>query len=238
MSLRSLVLFLLLPSLDSLFLFWQQWRNHDKHDRKRNGLQRLAVAYDNVLRRYPIRTKMITGALVEMAGDRMAQRIEGTYSIKRTFQVCFDGLLTGIVLHHVYAIQDKVFPRPTFAWWVPFCHILVDEALVDPAFVATFVALTDSDWNRYFPTILASKTIALSTLPVQYLNFRYNPVRYRVFVVNIIDVIWSAAVSFSAHQKEGVHSDSVRNKENLFVTLDERHSIHQEQSQYTTISSL
>ena len=37
--------------------------------------------------------------------------------------------------------------------------------------------------------------------PVQFYSFRYLPVRYRVLVVNVCDVLWYATVSLGRHSE-------------------------------------
>ncbi|KAJ8598352.1 hypothetical protein CTAYLR_003013 [Chrysophaeum taylorii] len=155
-----------------------------------SNVRRLVTHYDLALSRRPIATKMATGAVVEVLGDALAQLFqERQLRPERSRAVCLDGVLTGLVLHHVYGVQDRLLPPAHLAWWVPFCHIIVDECLVDPAFVAGFIAITDCDWRRLIPTLKASKLVSLTTLPVQWLNFRFAPLRYRVFVVNLIDFL-------------------------------------------------
>lgn len=156
-------------------------------------------SYDRSLRLRPVTTKMATSAVVEVFGDVVAQRLAGGYEARRSRAVCVDGLLTGFVLHHVYGLQERRLPPSHLAWWVPFFHIFVDECLVDPCFCVGFIAITDCHWDRLLPTLAASKAVSLTTLPVQWANFRFAPVRYRVFVVNLIDVVWTAAVSLAAH---------------------------------------
>ena len=36
---------------------------------------------------------------------------------------------------------------------------------------------------------------------VQWLNVRFTPLRYRVLIVNLIDVAWSAVVSWMTHRR-------------------------------------
>lgn len=172
------------------------------HRRKcRLFADRCLANYDKSLLSRPIATKMATGAIVEVLGDLFAQKLEsGRLDYRRSCAVCLDGILTGLVLHHVYGAQDKCLPPSSKAWWVPFCHIAVDECFVDPSFVAGFIAITDCDWQQFMPTLKASKLVALTTLPVQWLNFRFSPLRYRVLVVNLIDFAWSASVSYTAHK--------------------------------------
>ena len=113
---------------------------------------------------------MATSALMEVIGDASAQLFERKFSFRRFRAVLADGLLTGFVLHHVYGLQARLLPASRI-WWVPLCNIAVDELLVDPLFVAGFIFLTDCDWQRFWPTIQASKAVALTTLPLQWVNF-------------------------------------------------------------------
>lgn len=167
------------------------------------AMKRCLGGYDAYLIRRPLLTKMATGCVIEVIGDLVAQKCssDDRWSCRRSAAVGLDGLLTGLVLHHVYGAQARWLPPSHLAWWVPFCHILVDEIIVDPSFVVGFIAITDCDWSRLVPTLKASKVVTITTLPAQWINFRYVPLRYRVIVVNMIDLVWSAVVSFTAHSK-------------------------------------
>lgn len=161
----------------------------------------LLARYDRALIATPIATKACTSAIVELLGDAAAQRATRQFDARRSLAVAVDGVMTGLVLHVVYGLQATYLPSSA-VWWVPFCHMIIDEFFVDPAFVAGFIAITDCDWRQFIPTLQASKAVSLSTLPVQWVNFRFVPVRYRVLVVNFIDLLWSAAVSYTAHRRK------------------------------------
>ncbi|KAJ1447267.1 hypothetical protein M885DRAFT_543379 [Pelagophyceae sp. CCMP2097] len=167
--------------------------------------------YDRSLVASPVATKMVTSALVECLGDALARCLEArarrkagvkrkAFDWRRTCAIAADGLLTGVVLHFVYGLQDAAFP-PRATWWVPLAHIVVDECFVDPVLLFFFISVTDCDWKRFWPTMRASKAVTLATLPIQYANFRYAPLRYRVLVVSAIDFVWTCAVSRVAHNK-------------------------------------
>merc|ERR1711924_98242 len=85
----------------------------------------------------------------------------------------------------------------------------IDELVFDPLFVGLFFFSTGAverqhPWKdtlphlreQYWPTLRGACLTSLAFTPIQFCSFRYLPVKCRVLVVNVCDVLWYAAVSF------------------------------------------
>ena len=51
----------------------------------------------------------------------------------------------------------------------------------------------------YLPTLKASAATSGLLMPLQFLSFRFLPVQLRVLSVNVVDLVWTAVVSFVLH---------------------------------------
>ena len=53
--------------------------------------------------------------------------------------------------------------------------------------------------NKLLPAILASWKMSMVTAPIEYILFRYFPLRLRVLGMNLIDLLWDGVISFMLH---------------------------------------
>ena len=95
-------------------------------------------------------------------------------------------------------------------------QVSIDELIFDPLFVGLFFFSTGAverqhPWRdtlphlreQYWPTLRGACLTSLAFTPIQFCSFRYLPVKCRVLVVNMCDVLWYAAVSFGRHNNRG-----------------------------------
>ena len=64
--------------------------------------------------------------------------------------------------------------------------------------VLSTVSLT----NKLLPAILASWKMSMVTAPIEYILFRYFPLRLRVLGMNLIDLLWDGVISFVLHHED------------------------------------
>jgi len=62
--------------------------------------------------------------------------------------------------------------------------------------------------NKLLPAILASWKMSMVTAPIEYILFRYFPLRLRVLGMNLIDLLWDGVISFVLHH-EDIDNDHV-----------------------------
>ena len=56
--------------------------------------------------------------------------------------------------------------------------------------------------NKLLPAILASWKMSMVTAPIEYILFRYFPLRLRVLGMNLIDLLWDGVISFVLHHED------------------------------------
>lgn len=185
----------------------------------------ICKAYSTALDRQPMLTKSLTSSFVGGMGDLIAQLVsrpkQPTFDTERFLAVCLDGLLvSGPGLHLGYSWLERIVPC-SGGGRLRNCAIqlTVDEFVFDPCFVAAFFFSTGiAEGQRpleeilptlkrqYFPTVKGAFVASLAFTPVQFISFRYLPVKCRVLVVNLCDTIWYSAVSLGRHVERVAHS--------------------------------
>jgi len=180
------------------------------------------AAYTAALDESPLLVKSLTAGLVGGLGDTIAQRFgrsaDEPFDHQRNLGVWLDGVLvSGPGLHLGYSMLERRIPcanrgslRNALA------QVAIDELIFDPVFIATFFFTTgfverQHPWHetlpnlrrQYWPTLRGAFLTSALFSPIQYVSFRYLPVRTRVLVVNTCDVLWYAAVSLGRHVEHG-----------------------------------
>lgn len=130
----------------------------------------------------------------------------------RCFAVLVEGLVfTGPGLHFLYTKLESLMPSRSSTRAALF-HVAVDEFIFDPMFVALFFVLCGSLEGKkfrgevipqikseYWSALKGGWAVSLLFLPLEFSTFRYLPLEFRVLVVNLTDVAWTAVVSFYSH---------------------------------------
>ena len=186
----------------------------------------VASMYTTQLDEFPLRTKSITSSLVGGFGDLLAQIFERRYRTRssclefdRTFTVAVEGLLvSGPLLHYAYDWMDDylnlayVFGDSLEAkWFSCFLQVTFDIIVMDSIFVATlmitsallqgrYASIRREMMFEYTPAGRVSWLSSLSMTPLQFFNFAFVPLQFRVMITNLEDVAWNAAVSHMAHK--------------------------------------
>jgi protein Mpv17 len=172
--------------------------------------------YSNALDHQPLAAKALTAGCVGGLGDLLSQRVAGhdIVDVERLLAVVVDGLcVSGPGLHVGYALLERRIPC---AGRGPLRNValqlLIDECIFDPAFIGAFFFSTgfverQHPWRdtlphlraAYWPTLRGAMLTSAAFTPIQFVSFRYLPVKCRVLVVNLCDVLWYAAVSLGRH---------------------------------------
>ena len=85
-----------------------------------------------------------------------------------------------------------------FVYWGYFSNALYHFAMATMEGESTGAAC-DRVRDRLWPTMVAQWSF---WIPVQYLNFRFTPVRHQLNVVLTTSVVWTAFLSYTFPQKE------------------------------------
>lgn len=186
----------------------------------------IAPFYWDLLERAPTITKSITACLIGGLGDAAAQLFERSafgrrLDMRRALSVAAEGLLiSGPLMHYAYDWMESVLPLEGvdgfFTWIYAMIHVLIDSVLLDCVFVATmmmFTGILEGKMHQIpkelqrdlFPAIKASWVANLVFSPLQFLVFKFVPIKLRVLAINVQDILWNAVVSFMAHRSREEH---------------------------------
>eukprot|EP00884_Botryococcus_braunii_P004181 jgi/Botrbrau1/13764/Bobra.0056s0020.1 len=174
-----------------------------------SGAASLWAAYLALLEKQPVATKAVTSAILNAAGDLIAQLlVEQRSSIdwKRLATFAFLGLvLVGPALHFWYLTLSRLVPAATTAGALT--RLALDQLAFAPIFLATFfVALLTLEGQPGLiqaklkqdlkPTVIKNWQI---WVPFQFLNFRFVPQTLQVLVANFVALGWNTYLSFASH---------------------------------------
>jgi protein Mpv17 len=190
--------------------------------------------YHALLQEYPIVTKSLTGGVIGILGDILAQvvieqrRIRGTpqkqrrLDLYRTLTLTIEGVfVSGPLLHYAYDWMDELVvsglgydadEEASATFLSSLVQVILDLVLMDSFFVATLMmtsAILQGHGRKqilhelgteFVPAVKISWLSSFFMSPLQFFNFRYLPVEFRVLLTNLQDVVWEAVVSFMAHR--------------------------------------
>lgn len=172
--------------------------------------------YIKLLDRYPLATKTATSAVITAIGDIIAQYIAGANKLdwRRVFALFIVGAaLTAPLFHYVYEYLELAIPASR-GWRNVVAQLCVDQLLAAPLWLAAFfptvllieratldertLAAISAQYQRdYVPSLLLTWKIFI---PMQALSFTLLPASLRVLALNIIDIVYTAALSFLTHK--------------------------------------
>lgn len=121
--------------------------------------------------------------------------------------------ISGPGLHVAYNVLEGRWPtvggKRRHAW----IHAVADSFFLDPMFICSFFVMTGTFEGKslfkevlpqlkheYAAALQSAWALSLICMPVQYAAFRYLPFQYRVLVMNVIDIGWTATLSFHCHR--------------------------------------
>ena len=176
-------------------------------------------SYSTALDTSPLVAKAMTAGFVGGLGDLCAQRwtdANQAFDRERFLAVCFDGLLvSGPLLHMGYAWLERLMPcAGRGSMRNVLLQLAIDEFVFDPLFIGAFFFSTGAierqhPWKEtlpnlraeYWPTLKGAFITSAAFTPIQFCSFRYLPVKCRVLVVNLCDILWYGAVSLGRHSE-------------------------------------
>ena len=174
---------------------------------------RLAAQYETALVSWPVPTKMATGCVLWTLGDFTAQTLtkddRDPLDGARLGRVAFYGGLMHAPIAHVHynflewaVVRANVANarRPVvkvvveqFVYWGYLSNALY-HFMMATLEGAPPAAAADRVKERLWPTMIAQWSF---WIPVQYLNFRFIPVRHQLNVVLTTSVAWTAFLSWT-----------------------------------------
>lgn len=170
---------------------------------------RLSRAYEAILKEQPVPTKMATGGVLWGAGDAVAQQTSDSFDMPRLSRAMAYGTIIHAPFAHVhyefleYFVRRFGVPKAMQAgtklvmeqfvyWsWVSNSMYHFSMAKMEGCDVEASVQRV---YDRLWPTMKAQWAF---WIPVQFLNFKYVPVRHQLNVVLLTSVVWTAALSFT-----------------------------------------
>jgi protein Mpv17 len=191
-------------------------------------LARCFHRYDSALRTTPIRTKLLTSCFLGAAGDLFAQSIDHsrkaeaatadvsdersavqfTYDQGRGMrQVAWSAALSPIVHTWYNLLQNSVLGSSVRTAVAK--RILLDQLAFSPVVHIGFfayMALSHGGGGEAVRRSLEDKLVPAMQMnyavwpATQAVNFSVVPLRYRVFVVNIVGFFYATFLSLSAHE--------------------------------------
>lgn len=164
------------------------------------------------------------GDVLAQTVEHLAERDDSTVraprrrlDFHRTLTVGTEGVcVSGPLLHYGYEILDDYFSAmPTSGWadhWIMSAvQVILDILVMDTVFTMTFIVISGLLQGRYrslwtevrrdfWPVAKISWMASGCMSPLQFINFGFVPLEFRVLVTSCQDVIWSSSVSYMAHR--------------------------------------
>lgn len=169
---------------------------------------RLTRAYEAMLVERPVPTKMVSGGILWGAGDLVAQATGDSLDTPRLSRAVIYGTVIHAPIAHLHyefleffvhrvgvskSMQavTKLFMEQ-FVYWGYASNSLYhfSMAKMEGYDVQESVQRV---YDRLWPTMKAQWAF---WIPVQYVNFKFVPVRHQLNVVLLTSVVWTAALSF------------------------------------------
>lgn len=166
--------------------------------------------YSGKLEKNPLITKMFTFGLVTFLSNLIAQLLQGISIFHPNWYQMFSKMLIGMVLtapmyHFLYRFLEEHMPSAEHN--NRFFHLIVDQLVAVPVWAVCFIILDSvlsgsftvlgmihKRFQRDFRSMLYTSWIIYPI--IQYLNFTYVPVKYRVFVLIWVGVVFNTALSY------------------------------------------
>jgi hypothetical protein len=186
--------------------------------------------YSSMLDASPVFTKCISAGLISGLGNLGAQRLmhdekDGKFKI--------DWEQTGR-----FALLNVVFVAPVLHYWYTWLagaipgkailpvlkRVFYDEFLFTPVYVPVLMGIL---WSlegveaKRIPQMVREEWLTIMLfdwavyIPVQFLNFRFVPVKFQVLVINLIGVGWNCFVSWRAQDQQKKFLEENKEKERL-----------------------
>lgn len=166
--------------------------------------------YSEQLENHPLMTKMSTFGLVTFLSNAIAQLLQGISIFHLNWYQMFSKMLIGMMLtapmyHFLYRFLEEYLPSTERN--NRFIHLIVDQLIAVPVWAVCFITLEAvlsgpftvfsmiyKRFQRDFRSMLYTSWIIYPI--IQYLNFTYVPVKYRVCVLIWVGVVFNTTLSY------------------------------------------
>ena len=187
--------------------------------------------YSHKLDTHPILTKCISAGIISGLGNLGAQRLmhsqlpnqsseDGSDQCETisTFQVDYNSMgrfmflnvvFVAPVLHFWYIALARAIPGTQLTPVLK--RVFYDEFVFTPVYVPTLMAIL---WTlegvepKHLPRMIREEWLTIMIfdwsvyIPVQFVNFRFVPVKFQVLVINLVGVGWNCFVSWRAQGQQ------------------------------------
>lgn len=199
-----------------------------KHVEDVHFLESPLLWYSHKLDTHPIITKIISAGLISGLGNLGAQRLmhsqlpvesaEDDIQTKPDFQVDWNQMgrfvllnvvFVAPVLHYWYVGLARAIPGTNIGPVLK--RVFYDEFVFTPVYVPVLMTVL---WSmegvepKHLPRMISEEWLTIMIfdwsvyVPVQFLNFRYVPVKFQVLVINLVGVGWNCFVSWRAQGQQ------------------------------------
>ncbi|KAL1915806.1 uncharacterized protein VTP21DRAFT_6194 [Calcarisporiella thermophila] len=166
--------------------------------------------YSHSYERHPLLTIAVTNSALAACSDIIAQRCvqddrDRGYDVARTGRFALFGFGIAPILGKWYEFLEKRFPLGKAVAGATLRRVCADQILWAPVGLALFftymplaegkgfVGVRERFADAYLPGLQANYTVWPL---VQFINFRFMPLRYRVPFVSGVSVFWNAYLSW------------------------------------------
>jgi len=166
----------------------------------------LLSLYSLALQIHPIRTKIITSAVLQGLGDLVAQLVfepKKKWDKIRTARYAAFGVIVAPIVHYWYIFLSK--RHPNLLW-----RLALDQLVFSPLLMAFFFAAMATLEGR--PEAVPDRLLAmwapackrrLTLFPfVQFVNFKYVPLEYRAPYGSLWNFVWAIYMSVLANRRK------------------------------------
>jgi protein Mpv17 len=184
--------------------------------------------YSHKLDTHPIVTKCISAGIIASLGNLGAQRLMYNPTQGGEFQVDYSQMgrfallnvgFVAPVLHFWYVGLARAIPGTEL--WPVIKRVFFDEFVFTPAYIPVLMGIL---WTlegvepKNLPRMIQEEWLNILIfdwsvyIPVQFVNFRFVPVKYQVLVINIVGVGWNCFVSWRAQGQQAKQQEIKEDK--------------------------
>jgi len=149
-----------------------------------------------------------------------------TYDRRRGISCLVDGILVmGPLLHFAYEFLEWLIPvsgavTGLAAAIAALTQVFIDDFIFDTIFVGIMFFVTGigegislstlyKQFRKdYARTVRTSWATSVVLMPIEFMLFRFFPLRVRVLGMNVIDIIWEGMVSYLVHRRRHNGADA------------------------------
>jgi hypothetical protein len=191
---------------------------------------------------------LVGDTMAQIVEEGMRSRNQGTafqlrqrYDRRRGVANTLDGVLVmGPLLHYAYNYLEWLIPVSGAATGMAatvaaMSQVFIDDFILDAIFVGIMFFTTGlgegyslrNIWNQfrndYTGAVRTSWATSVLLMPIEFILFRFFPLRVRVLGMNLIDIVWEGMMSYLVHRRRNV-GDSNEHVQDMSNTLERERS--------------